>query len=211
MARSFDKINEEFCKEHKLSTDKTSEAAPKSKFGRLISNIMFYGSLVLLLFLVFTYTQSGASRNIFGFSYYNILTTSMQSTLPQGGFILVRETPGEKLQIGDDITFFKNANTIVTHRIIGIYQDYEDSGQYGFRTQGTDNPSPDANITYEGNVIGKVVFHIPMLGFVLEYIANNVWFVVIGFALILALSYFLKIVFTPEKPKEEKKPKHNHR
>lgn len=202
MARSLDEINAEFSKEHQLSYGEG--APPKSKAARLVSNIAFYGALVLLLFVVFTYTQSGASRSMFGYSYYNILTRSMQSTIPQGSFILVKETPGEELQVGDDITFFKNATTIVTHRIIGIQANYEDSGQYGFRTQGTDNPSPDAEVTFEGNVIGKVVFHVPMLGFVLEYVANNIWIVVIGIALILALSYFLKIVFTPDKPKEKK-------
>lgn len=202
MAKSLEEINAAFSKEHQLSYGE--EAPKKSKTAGLVSNIAFYGALILLLFIVFTYTQSGLSRNMFGYSYYNILTTSMQSTIPQGSFILVKETPGEELQVGDDITFFKNANTIVTHRIIGIQANYEDSGQYGFRTQGTDNPSPDAEITYEGNVIGKVVFHMPMLGFVLEYISSNIWIVVIGIALILALSYFLKIVFTPDKPKEKK-------
>lgn len=208
MARELEEINAEFSKEYRLNTDK--EAEPKSKTARLVSNIGFYSALALVLLVVFTYTQSGVGRSMFGYSYYNILTTSMQSTIPQGSFILVKQTPGEELQVGDDITFFKNENTIVTHRIIGIQANYEDSGQYGFRTQGTDNPAPDQEITYEGNVIGKVVFHIPMLGFVLEYIANNIWIVVIGFALILALSYFLKIVFTPETPKEEQKPRHKH-
>lgn len=193
-----------------------SEPEPRSRTGRILSNIAFYGALVTLLIVVFVYTQSGASRSIFGYSYYNILTTSMQSTIPQGSFILVKETPGEELQVGDDITFFKNADTIVTHRIIGIQANYEDSGQYGFRTQGTDNPSPDKEITYEGNVIGKVVFHIPVLGFVLEYLANHIWLIVIAFALILALTYFLKILFTPDATDTEdtssvKNKKHTER
>lgn len=204
MARSLDEINAEFSKEYQLPYGE--EDPQKNKKARLISNITFYGSLVLLLLVVFTYTQSGASRSIFGYSYYNILTTSMQSTIPQGSFILVKETPAEELQVGDDITFFKNADTIVTHRIIGIQANYEDSGQYGFRTQGTDNLNPDKEITYEGNVIGKVVFHIPRLGFVLEYLANNIWLIVIAFALILALSYFLKILFTPDETDTENTP-----
>lgn len=195
MAKSLEEINAAFSQEHQLPY---GETAAKNRAGRLISNVAFYGALVLLLLIVFTYTRSDASRSVFGYSYYNILTTSMQSSIPQGSFILVKETPGDQLQVGDDITFFKNADTIVTHRIIGIQANYEDSGQFGFRTQGTDNPAPDAEITYEGNVIGRVVLHIPVLGFVLEYLAENIWLVVIAFALILALSYFLKIVFTPE-------------
>lgn len=202
MAKSLEEINAEFSKEYQLSSDE--EPRPESKKAGLVSNVIFYGALVLLLFVVFTYTQSGTNRSVFGYSYYNILTSSMQSTIPRGSFILVKETPGEELQVGDDITFFKNENTIVTHRIIGIQANYEDSGQYGFSTQGTDNPAPDKEITYEGNIIGKVVWHIPVLGFVLEYLANNIQLVIMAVALILALSYFLKIVFTPEKPKEEK-------
>ena len=169
-------------------------AAPKKR-GSAMGSILYYGVLLLMLFCVFLYSQSNSHRDFFGFSYYNILTSSMQSTIPQGSFILVRNVPGSELEIGDDITFFMDANTLVTHRIIDIYPDYENSGQYGFQTKGTDNTSPDANITYEGNVVGKVMFHIPMLGFMLEWASNNVVMVVIGFVLIMLLVFFVQMAF----------------
>ena len=171
--------------------------------GRVLSNIIFYTVLIGMLLFVLLYSQSTSGKNIFGFSYFNILTTSMQSEIPQGSFILVKQTPGNELKIGDDIAFFKNADTVVTHRIINIIENYEDSGQLGFQTQGVDNPLPDREITYEGNVIGKVVFHIPMLGFILQYIAQHLMYVIVAAVLLFALAFFLKIVFTPEKPSED--------
>ena len=195
MAKSFEEVNRIFAEKHHL------ELNEKTGGKKLVSNIAFYGALIVLVLL---YSTSGNRRNLFGFSYYNILTSSMQSTIPRGSFVLVRATPGGELQVGDNITFLRDANTIVTRRIIEIYENYDDSGQYAFRTQRTDNPSPDPYITYEGNIIGKVIFHVPALGFVMDYIAQHFLFVAFGFEVLLGLSFCLKIVFSPEKEKAKK-------
>jgi signal peptidase len=204
----------QFATKKQLDVDIPEEKPAKSTKSKVASGIVYYGALLMLLVFVFFYSQSGDHKNFFGFSYYNILTTSMQSTIPQGSFILVRSVPGSTLEVGDDITFFMDADTLVTHRIIEIIEDYEETGQYGFRTQGTDNVTADHNITFEGNVVGKVIFHVPVLGFVLEWASQHVALVMVGFAVIIALIYFVHVAFSTEEelededePEPEPKPK----
>jgi signal peptidase len=157
---------------------------------------------------VFFYSQFGNQKNFFGFSSYNILTTSMQSAIPQGSFVLVRSVSGSSLQMGDDITFFVDTDTQVTRRIIEVIENYEETGRYGFRTQGTDNPTADYGVTLEDNVVGKVIFHIPVLGFVLEWAGQHVALVMIGFAAVIALIYFMHAAFSiKEELTDEDEPK----
>lgn len=168
-----------------------AEVKPKRTFISTFSGFLFYFTICAIVMLVFIYSQRTGKRNLFGYSYYNILTTSMQSELPQGSLIIVHKET-DTLKVGDDITFFESENKIVTHRIIEILDNYEDSGQIGYKTQGIENPNPDNYITYEGNVIGKVVWHVPYLGFVMAFIAKNVLLFAGLFIGLLLLSMLLR-------------------
>ena len=122
----------------------------------------------------------------------------MQSEIPQGSFILVKAVDPTTLKVGDDITYFENESKVVTHRIIDISIDYEDSGQLGFHTKGVDNPAPDDYVTYEGNVIGKVIWHVPYLGFGLELVAGHLFIAVGIFVVLFIIAVLLKTAVTPD-------------
>ena len=101
---------------------------------------------------------------IMGYAPMEILTSSMQDTLPNGSMIIVKSVDPETLVVGDDITFFVGPNTTYTHRIIAIYPNYDETGTIGFQTKGTNNPMPDDFVVYAENVVGRVVGHVPKLG-----------------------------------------------
>ncbi|MCL2488453.1 MAG: signal peptidase I [Oscillospiraceae bacterium] len=182
-------------------------SAKQPRKGQAIKDSIFYACLLMMVLLAFFYSGTGQNGKQFGpFAYNSVLTTSMQSVYPQGSLITSWAiAPDEKLtaglENGTDIVFTKSADgEVVVHRIIAIMEDYEDSGQRAFRTQGVDNPSPDQWVVYEGNVVGRVTWHIPYLGAVMEFIAQNVLWVVLILVILFTIAAMLKIVFKKEQP-----------
>lgn len=207
MVKSLEEFNRDF--EYRLwlreKEEDEREASPRSKTLSAISSTIFYFVIAAMVLTAFIYSQNGGEvKNLFGYSYFNILTTSMQSELPAGSFIWVKSVDAATIEIGDDITFFKSEGVVVTHRVIDIIENYDDSGQLGFQTQGVDNLNPDEFITYEENIIGKVLWHIPVLGFVLEYIANHVVMILVLFGVLILIAFFLGIFFSPDDDKKRK-------
>lgn len=197
MAKPLNEFNKEF--ENRVLEGKDNIHPSKKKKGAaaVISSIIFYLALICMVVSTFIYSQnSKTGNNFFGFSYYNILTGSMNSVYPPGTFVLVHSVDTDTLNVGDDITFFKDQDTVITHRIIDAEENYNSSGQRAFRTQGTDNASPDSYYTYESNVIGKVVWSMPVLGFIFDYVANNVILIAIGLVCFLSLTFCLRVFFS---------------
>lgn len=187
---------------YKLYLEEINEenASSKKTASSFISGVIFYFTIISMVLIAFVYSQrSETGNNVFGFSYFNILTTSMQSELPQGSFILVKAVDPTTLKVGDDITFFESETKVITHRIINIYEDYEDSGYRGFETQGVDNKKPDDYVTMPPNVIGKVIWSVPHLGFILDLISSNIIYFAGAFILLFVLSMFIKVAITPDK------------
>jgi len=86
-------------------------------------------------------------------------------------------------------------STSMTHKIVGIYENYDSSGARGFQTKGVNNTNPDRDIVYEANVVGKVIFILPVIGMVLSYLNENIFLMFIIFGLCVLLSFFLRGVF----------------
>ena len=175
----------------------TKKPAKKSLARRILSDVLFFGVLAGVVIGVWAFKQTpGQPRNLFGYSFFTVLTSSMQSELPKGSLVLVKSTPGPELQVGDDITFLRDATTVVTHRIVDIVEDYEGSGGRGFQTQGIENPLPDEGLVHEVNVIGKVVWHVPKLGFTGTLAMANLKWIVLLLALAVVLVLSLRVVFS---------------
>ncbi len=188
------------------------EAEQKTTKGSIVKDTIFYGILVTAIIFAFIYSKNDEAGKRFGpFAYNTVLTGSMQSVYPKGSLVLSWALkPNEQLRtgldIGDDIVFLIKGDTTVVHRILNITENYEDSGQRMFTTQGVENPAPDDYITYEDNVLGRVIFHIPYLGAMLAFIAEKmIWFIA-GTIILFALSALLRIVFSDDdgKKKDEK-------
>lgn len=184
--------------EPKVEIPKVEVHTPVKKRRRLpIGTILFYGTLITILLVVYlNRSNSGNSqqqpRNMFGYSIYSVLTDSMQSTLPQGSLVLSKYTDPTQIQIGDDITYLREDLTTITHRVIEIHENYDESGTRAFKTQGTENTKPDADLVHAQNVQGVAVFHIPIVGSILTYIQNNAILVATIGAILIALFYILR-------------------
>jgi len=182
---------------------------PRSKAGRIISAVLFYGLLVCLVGGAFLVSR-GEKKPIFGYSFMNVMTWSMESAIPQGSMVIIRQVDPATIQIGDDITYTKDAETSVTHRVIGITENFEGSGERGFETQGVDNDTPDFAIVPAVHVAGMVKAHIPKVGNWLEWLRGNLT-LTLGFtAGFVLLAILLKGAFKKnpkENPRTLKQPR----
>jgi len=142
--------------------------------AKRLSDIGFY--VVIALILIVTLAYGGKAHDGFrllGYKGFTVMSGSMQREIPEGSLVITKEVEPADIKVGDDITFIRDDNYTVTHRVIDITEDYEGSGGRGFQTIGIENPEPDRDVVRASNVIGLVKFSIPELGYTLKYISEN--------------------------------------
>ena len=172
----------------------------------IAADIVFYVAVSVMLITAFSSSaQSDRPRVIMGFSYFTVSEPSMGEEIPEGSFILVRQVDPATLQIGENITYMKDAITTVTHKIVGIYENYQGSGARGFQTQGVSNTRPDIEIVNEINVVGKVLFSFKSMGVFMTFLGENIYFIFIMFGLFVALSITMRGLFSGNKNQKGKK------
>lgn len=102
---------------------------------------------------------------LLGISIYGVLTGSMTPAYSVGGVVYVAETEPDEIQVGDVITYGLGSDTeyVMTHRVIQSEDGY-------FITKGDANNVADPEpVTYE-RLIGKVVFFLPGMAGVAEFV-----------------------------------------
>ena len=105
---------------------------------------------------------------IIGLKTYSVISPSMKPAYNVGDLVYVKSVEPETIEVGDAITFVLDEKlTVATHRVISI--DLENSH---FFTKGDANETPDANPVHFKNLVGKVVFKLPLLGYVADWVQN---------------------------------------
>lgn len=104
---------------------------------------------------------------------------SMEPTIKTGSIVLVK--PIEKYRVGDIITFGANTRATIptTHR---LHAERVVSGELLYTTKGDVNEDPDPQEIRKQDIIGKVLFSLPYIGYLLDF-ARKPW----GFALLIGL------------------------
>ncbi len=93
---------------------------------------------------------------------YAVESNSMSPRLERGDVVFVRSVSFDKLEKGDIITaHFPVSEGVFTHRVIEV-----DRENKLVRTRGDNNLSDDPMPTVESNIIGKIWFSIPYIGFI---------------------------------------------
>lgn len=211
------KENKPFVETNISETEKEPDKPERTKkhAGKWIGDIAFYLFLIVLVVsaALLKGGDSGAPKSLAGFSMFTVLTGSMQDEIPQGSLVITQQTDPRELKIGDDVTYLSSPTTTVTHRIVGIIENYNNTGQRAFETQGIMNAKPDEQPVPAGNVVGKVIFHSYALGRAFTVLSEHWLVFLILLVLTVALIKTLKIVFgrsrsetnTQSSKKERKK------
>ena len=89
---------------------------------------------------------------------------SMIPTIRPGDVVIVAKSQAGSVTLGDIVEYHDvRENLNIVHRVIEVHGE---DGQRYFITKGDNNSSPDADPVPAQNVIGKVVFNIPKVGWI---------------------------------------------
>lgn len=103
----------------------------------------------------------------FGWSVDTVFSGSMEPQLKVGGVVVTRPVEAEDIKVGDTITFYSPlSEQLTSHRVVAV----EDGSPFHFQTKGDANEDADPFVVPVQNVVGKVCFHIPYLGYATQFI-----------------------------------------
>lgn len=112
----------------------------------------------LMLLVVIAATIPLTVPNFMGYEIFNVVSGSMEPTIPVGSIIYVKEIDPVEIESGDIIAF-QSGDSVIMHRVT---QNKVVEGT--FTTKGDANNGEDMNDVSYDNLIGIVVKHIPILG-----------------------------------------------
>ncbi len=171
-------------KEAKAMRDGKPEFHGGRAFGRFLS---FIGTLLLIVAIA---ACLGLTVPRFaGIDQYVVVSGSMEPAIPVGSMIYSAQTEPSTLDPGDVIVFntTDGGNTPVTHRVV---ENHIADGEV--ITKGDANPQNDMDPVTYSNIIGKMVLHIPMLGYIAAPIATTAGKIAMGCVIFAA--YLLTVV-----------------
>jgi signal peptidase I len=101
---------------------------------------------------------------VLGTQTYTVLTGSMRPGMPPGTLVAVRETPSDRIRVGDVVTYQLRPGEpeVVTHRVVGVTHD--NAGGTLLTTRGDANDVADPPVQ-PAQVRGVVVYAIPFVGY----------------------------------------------
>jgi len=120
-----------------------------------------------------------------GFKVLIVRSGSMSPAIDTGDIAVIMKA--DAYGVGDIISFnngYKEEMS-VTHRIVSLKSN---NGKAGFETKGDANSKPDGNFVPASNVLGKVVFSVPYLGYAVQAAKQPIGFFVI---IILPAAYII--------------------
>ena len=133
------------------------------KFFPALCNIL--GTLLLLLVIVLL-LPLGLPK-LMGYEVYNVVSGSMEPTIPVGSMIIVKPMQGSEIAEKDIIVFHTSEEAVVTHRVM---ENHVVEGE--FITKGDANDAEDLTTVLYANLIGRVTKHIPKLGDIMTHITT---------------------------------------
>ncbi|MBE6984543.1 MAG: signal peptidase I [Ruminococcaceae bacterium] len=150
-----------------------------------IASYCLFGLIVSMSLFVVTLRFLGESPSIFGYSFYYVLTESMEPEIMAGEMIIGKSADPKDLKVGDIITYIGESDSlkdkIITHKIVEIDGD-------SFTTQGVANDLPDPPID-SSRILSRYVTTIPLAGKIFTIINSR-----FGFIFLIAIPLCVLIV-----------------
>ena len=123
------------------------------------------GTAILIGVIILLIPMS--TPRLFGYDMYNVVSGSMAPEIPVGSMIFVESVEAESIVEDDIIAFYRNGS-IITHRAVS-----NNIVEGKITTKGDANNVEDmAPVTYK-EVIGRVKFHVPILGDLSSHLTSS--------------------------------------
>jgi signal peptidase len=98
----------------------------------------------------------------------------MSPAIGAGDVVIVKDVQPQQLGEGDVITFRSGGQGAgpgrVTHRVVEVVQQ---DGERQFRTKGDANEEADRELVASDDIIGRVMFSIPLLGHLISFAGSD--------------------------------------
>lgn len=137
-----------------------------------------------------------------GFNVLTVDSGSMEPVYGLNSLIFVKSVEPETIQQNDIVTYvFNEAGDLVTHRVVDI-----DTANRTFTTKGDANLINDGAPVLWDNVVGKVVFGIPKVGYVFRAVTaeENRITVIVVIGVLVGLTLVWEVFGTVRDRKKEK-------
>ncbi|HTK03463.1 MAG TPA: signal peptidase I [Alphaproteobacteria bacterium] len=160
--------------------------------------------VALVLITIFSFAYKLPILSGLGFTFYSVVSGSMEPTIPTGSMIYSGSFKLDDLKKGDIITFSltdkDGRSSIVTHRIDDVRKadiitfssdkKMQKTTKVSFVTKGDANGSTDLEEILPNQILGKYQWKIPKLGYVAMFAQTQT-----GFVLLVVLPALVLIVW----------------
>lgn len=174
-----------------------SEKSTTKKSGKVVNALVNTALVVVIIFSIMCSFSAYVSKvgsgvpSFFGIRPFAIQSDSMKPFFSKGDLVIdYKVDDPRELQVGDVITFWtiiEGQQVLNTHRITQI-TDYEN--YLYFDTKGDANSREDTTGVHQNDVVGKYLFHIPVMGSVLDFLQTGT-----GFFIVIVVPVFIFFVF----------------
>ena len=136
----------------------------KSAFQKVWKAI---STVIVTVFVILAVLLGGV--RLLGFTPYAVLSGSMTPKYSVGSLVYVQKAEPSEIKVGEVITFVSGRNkVVVTHRVVEV-----DHTENRFYTNGDANQDRDAApVAYE-NVLGRVKFSVPWIGYLSMFLEQK--------------------------------------
>jgi len=133
---------------------------------------------VLLIFIIFFGVVILLGPRFSNIELLTVLSPSMSPTIPMGSIVVIEPANVPEIRVGEVITYgsMEFPGSTVTHRVIEVLNQESNPA---FRTQGDANDAPDLDPVPSSLVLGRVIFHLPLIGFIIQFIRKPVGFLLV--------------------------------
>lgn len=180
----------------------------------LITAAAVLAAVTSLTVYIMICSASGRVAEVFGTSVLKVVSGSMEPSISEGDYIIIRKTDTAKLEEGDIICFYSKDSKIYgmpnTHRIVRILPDGS------FVTKGDANKTEDDTAVSSDMIIGRYEGKSRLLRLISSFSSVNklvllVIIVLMSVAAIYEVRTIAKVVSSSKEEKERKKEEEKQR
>jgi len=132
---------------------------------------------VALLAVVLLFVSAAIPQLVGADESYVVLSDSMSPAIGAGSMVYVTDVPTDRIDEGDVITYRGPTSAEpVTHRVVEVVGS---DGERQFRTKGDANEEVDQSLVSPEQVVGRVAFHVPLVGYVVSFAGTTTGIVVL--------------------------------
>ncbi|MCY6483355.1 signal peptidase I [Clostridium aestuarii] len=153
-----------------------------------IGNIVLVVLIALVVLNFYSVIQvrknPGKIPSILGYTPLTVLTGSMRPSIQPGDMILTKEIDTTEIKEGDVVTYRKQQNMLVTHRVI---EKINKDGKTMLKMKGDANNVEDDKLISSNQVVGTLAFKIPYGGYVQKFMISPIGIIVLFIVPILII------------------------